>query len=297
MTAASTSGRSTRTCADAGPRSATARTTAIDRPRWSAVHAHRLRQRRAARGSVRRRLHYCHDLGHWLTWTGSRWRVDPRRRRGDAPGQAHGARHLRRGGRREQRRRAQGDRKWAAQSEADSRIRAMLHLARTEPGIPVAADELDADPWLLNVRNGTIDLRTGEAARRIDLRICAPAWRRSTTTPRRARTCGSGSSPTSPVSTHRRGVRRLPGPRGGLLPHRLDGRGGAAVRARTQRHGQVHADRGRDQDARALRRHRRLRDVRRPARGGANNDVARLAGARLVSSVEVDDGRRWPRGW
>jgi phage/plasmid-associated DNA primase len=38
----------------------------------------------------------------------------------------------------------------------------MIELAKSEPGIPVIASDLDADPWLLNVQNGTLDLRTGE---------------------------------------------------------------------------------------------------------------------------------------
>jgi len=40
-------------------------------------------------------------------------------------------------------------------------IRGMVSLARSEPGVAIGVDELDADPWLLNVQNGTIDLRTG----------------------------------------------------------------------------------------------------------------------------------------
>ncbi len=38
----------------------------------------------------------------------------------------------------------------------------MVDLGKTEPGVPVLFDQLDADPWLLNVRNGTVDLQTGE---------------------------------------------------------------------------------------------------------------------------------------
>ena len=38
----------------------------------------------------------------------------------------------------------------------------MISLARSEPGIPVTPRELDSDPWLFNVVNGTIDLRTGQ---------------------------------------------------------------------------------------------------------------------------------------
>jgi putative DNA primase/helicase len=52
--------------------------------------------------------------------------------------------------------------RWAMKSESAPCIAAMIALARSEPGISIAADRLDRDPWLLNVRNGTIDLRTGE---------------------------------------------------------------------------------------------------------------------------------------
>jgi len=52
--------------------------------------------------------------------------------------------------------------KWAAASESAGKRAAMIDLARSEPGIPVRPHELDADPWLLNVANGTLDLRTGD---------------------------------------------------------------------------------------------------------------------------------------
>ncbi len=50
----------------------------------------------------------------------------------------------------------------ANRSESAARIGAMIHLASTEPGIPVTPDQLDTDPWALNVLNGTLDLRTGK---------------------------------------------------------------------------------------------------------------------------------------
>ena len=52
--------------------------------------------------------------------------------------------------------------KWAVASEAAHRIDAMLDLAKSDPKIVVAANKLDADPWLLNCLNGTVDLRTGK---------------------------------------------------------------------------------------------------------------------------------------
>ena len=50
---------------------------------------------------------------------------------------------------------------WALKSEDARRIHAMLDLARSEPGIPLNYQDLDSDPWLLNVSNGTVNLRTG----------------------------------------------------------------------------------------------------------------------------------------
>jgi putative DNA primase/helicase len=35
-----------------------------------------------------------------------------------------------------------------------------LDLARSEPGVPIVPADLDNDPWLLNVKNGCLDLRT-----------------------------------------------------------------------------------------------------------------------------------------
>ncbi len=52
--------------------------------------------------------------------------------------------------------------KWALRGFSESRLAAMVNLAASEPGIGVTRDAFDRDPWLFNVRNGTIDLRAGE---------------------------------------------------------------------------------------------------------------------------------------
>jgi putative DNA primase/helicase len=49
---------------------------------------------------------------------------------------------------------------WAVKSEAAARISAAIDLARSEPGVPVRPEAFDADPWVLNVQNGTLDLHT-----------------------------------------------------------------------------------------------------------------------------------------
>ena len=50
----------------------------------------------------------------------------------------------------------------ALASESEKRLRAMVALAESEEGIAIRESTLDADPWLLNVANGTLDLRTGQ---------------------------------------------------------------------------------------------------------------------------------------
>jgi putative DNA primase/helicase len=55
--------------------------------------------------------------------------------------------------------------KWALKSEATPRMQAMIEQAHSEPGIAITHTQLDADPWLLNCVNGTVDLRTGTLRR------------------------------------------------------------------------------------------------------------------------------------
>jgi putative DNA primase/helicase len=51
---------------------------------------------------------------------------------------------------------------FARKAEAKAKIDAALDLARSEPSIAITHGQLDADPYLLNVLNGTVDLTTGE---------------------------------------------------------------------------------------------------------------------------------------
>jgi putative DNA primase/helicase len=107
------------------------------------------------------RVRYVPRWAQWMAWDGTRWqrdhdhaRVDelakdvPRRLWKLVP-DVHGD---------ERKRLIQH----ATQSEADHRLRAMVRLARSIPTVCVDYEHLDADPWLLNCLNGTLDLRTGE---------------------------------------------------------------------------------------------------------------------------------------
>ncbi len=81
--------------------------------------------------------------------------------------------------------------KHATQSESVRRRKALIEAASWIPELNVKTDDLDTDPWLLNVRNGTIDLRSGELrehrqadliTRRADVdydpKADCPAWRK-----------------------------------------------------------------------------------------------------------------------
>jgi len=50
----------------------------------------------------------------------------------------------------------------ARRSQSKASIDAMVWLTRSEPGIPTLITDFDKDGWVLNVANGTLDLRTGE---------------------------------------------------------------------------------------------------------------------------------------
>jgi putative DNA primase/helicase len=106
-------------------------------------------------------LRYVHPWGKWLAWDGRRWAVDAsgnvERRAVDTVTSIYAEAAAA-----EDSDERKGLARHAERTESRSRIEAMIALARARPGVPAMPEELDADPWLLNVANGTIDLRTGE---------------------------------------------------------------------------------------------------------------------------------------
>lgn len=115
-------------------------------------------------------LRYCAVWDKWLVWDDKRWQV-ANRKQVERFAQLT-VRSIYAEARDENdpdRRRALADH--AKKSESNARKVAMIEQAKSLPGIPIGPDELDADPWLFNVQNGTIDLRTGVCRehRRADL--------------------------------------------------------------------------------------------------------------------------------
>jgi putative DNA primase/helicase len=100
---------------------------------------------------------WCPARKAWLLWGGARWGWDER---GAVRKLAHKvARGIYKDAAHEPDDAKQREiAKFARASQNESRIGAMLNEAR--PYLAVGMDELDADPWLINCQNGTLDLRT-----------------------------------------------------------------------------------------------------------------------------------------
>ncbi len=101
---------------------------------------------------------YSHQLVAWFIYDGCRWAEDVtgevQRRAKTVVDNLHAEARFS-GNRREELTRA-----WLKFQTA-ARIRSIVELATTEPGVPVLLNEFDADDWSLNVANGVVDLRTG----------------------------------------------------------------------------------------------------------------------------------------
>jgi putative DNA primase/helicase len=241
-----------------------------------------------------RDLRYDAARRSWLVWDGQRWARDATgavQRRAKQVVQAIHAEAAAESDSRRRRLLA----KHALESEAEPRIRRMVALAESEPGIPVVPAELDVDPWLLNVGNGTLDLRTGMlrpherhdlltklAPVRFDLRARSRPWELFL-------------ERVLPEEEVRSFVRRAAG-------YSLTG--STAEEKLFFAHGPTGTGKSTFLEAMksTLGDYARTADFstfltgRPEAAGGARPDIARLAGARFVASVEVADGRHLAEG-
>lgn len=103
--------------------------------------------------SHRHQLRWCHERG-WMAWDGTRWTQDDRRPELLAQKftkslalEAIDSTDM-------------SQRKGIQKLFRSGTVHAMVDLARSRLAVRMTA--FDADPWLFNVANGTIDLRTGE---------------------------------------------------------------------------------------------------------------------------------------
>jgi putative DNA primase/helicase len=155
------------------------------------------------------KLRWCHPWNKPLVWDGRRWVIDQQRRcdalakavyqslwqemasvvgsQDDAPDDDSLIQQML---------------SFIRQTGTARGIEAMLRLVRSEAGIPITPESLDAHPWLLNCENGTLDLRTGKllAHRREDCltKLCQAVYDRDAKCPRwlafQDRICGGNQS-------------------------------------------------------------------------------------------------------
>lgn len=106
-------------------------------------------------GEQEGRLLYAHGLG-WCFWDGRRWAPDA--------GNAHATRAVVAMLRSDWARALGNDdlSKDIAKCFSARQVEGILALARVDERLNAEAATVDADPWLLNTVNGTVDLRTGE---------------------------------------------------------------------------------------------------------------------------------------
>ncbi|NTV12349.1 MAG: hypothetical protein HGA96_00200 [Desulfobulbaceae bacterium] len=106
-------------------------------------------------------IRYCHAKKCWFVWDGQRWTEDRSNIIMQKAKQVVRSMYEE-AAKSENYEKRQELVKHACKSESESRLSAMVSLARNESGIAIKQEELDQDPWLLNCLNGTVDLKTGK---------------------------------------------------------------------------------------------------------------------------------------
>lgn len=105
-------------------------------------------------------IRYCRPWKKWLIWDGKRWSTDETGSIYEFAKETVRSIYIEasNGGDSAVRKKLSDH---ASRSESSARIMAMVQMAQTEESIVVTPSRLDTDPFLLNVENGTLDLRSG----------------------------------------------------------------------------------------------------------------------------------------
>ena len=106
------------------------------------------------------RVRHVHEWG-WLVWDGRCWTRDTRGFMESFAKKVVAALQIAADGHPDEERRKEL-RKWAKSSATMKKLREMVAAARSEPSIDRHRDEFDTHDGLLNVRNGVVNLATGE---------------------------------------------------------------------------------------------------------------------------------------
>lgn len=235
---------------------------------------------------------YCYTWDKWLHWDGRRWSVDDngeivRAAKDTARAIATEADKLD-----DKTKRTLVE--WSRRSEGHARINAMIELAKSEPGTGVTLDELDTDPWAINCANGTLDLRTGELRphdRANLITKLAPAEYDANATSERwddfLNTATQGNADLQTFLQRAAGYSLTGSTREEVLFF-VHGPAAAGKSTFVEALKSALGDYAAQSDFETF--------LMRNMIGGARNDIARLVGARMVASIEVDEGKRLAEG-
>lgn len=137
------------------------------------------------------RLRYVATWGKWLVWDGKRWVLDETLEVERLAQQTAKSIYLE-AGRATETEVSKALGAWANKCQSREKVASMIHMAHSDLQLVVHHDQLDANPWLLNCENGTVNLKTGElrphdradlltklVRTRYNPQATAPLWERS----------------------------------------------------------------------------------------------------------------------
>ena len=115
-------------------------------------------------------IRFIFEWNKWIVWNGSRWDVDDDGAVMRLAKETVEAMYSEAVGLANERDRTALLRR-AIRGQAEARLKAMVSLGESEAAVVLSANKLDADPWLLGVQNGVVELKTGKfrPTRREDL--------------------------------------------------------------------------------------------------------------------------------
>jgi putative DNA primase/helicase len=238
-------------------------------------------------------LRYCHPQKSWYTWDERRWVAD---RRGHVMDLAKNiARALyAEAAEIEKQTDREACAEFARKCESTERKKAALVSAQSEAGVPVLPEEFDADSFLLNCLNGTVDLRTGElhphrrdnlitrlSPTKYDAAARSELWERFLDE-------ATGGDPEMQDFLQRAVGYSLTGDVSEEVLFFVHGPGGTGKSTFLEAIRTVLGDYAKSADFESF--------IQRRDAGGVRNDIAELAGRRFVVSIEVDEGKKLAEG-
>ncbi len=240
------------------------------------------------------KMRYCWSWGKWLYYDDKRWNAEIGIEKANQLA-VQTARSIAHEGENSDGREDRGNYlEWSYQSESVARLNAMLSAARSVKPISSYVGQFDTDPWLLNCLNGTIDLKTGT------LRQHSPADMITKLAPvqydPKAKLKLWGNFLRTATANDKSMLEFLQvavgySATGSTAEEKLFFIHGPAASGKSTFCETIKATLG---DYAATANFESF--IRRSQVGGPRNDIAKLAGARFVVSIEVDEGKRLAEG-